>query len=172
MRASVVLAVALSTLTPSCGNSSDVEVPQAICGTRIDPDLTRPLLTSKDDLRESSRVDRAEATSGPCTVLSKDDPVLEFHFYWADDAPDLERLARNNEPLGVTEVRNGTVVKGMLIGDNGAIATSPCRTQTGKHFTLALQVSELRADDRSRRTVIEDFMRSYFPATLKTMHCS
>ncbi|MFF9621703.1 hypothetical protein [Streptomyces griseosporeus] len=170
--ASMILIFGLSILAVSCGESSDEEVPQAICGTRIDPDLTRPLLTSNEDLHESNKVDRAEATSGPCTVLSKEDAVLEFHFYWAADAPNLELMARNKEPLGVTEVRNGAVIKGMLIGDNGAIATSPCRTQTGEHFTLALQVSQLRVADRSLRKSIENFMRSYFPATLKTLDCS
>jgi hypothetical protein len=168
----MVLVSGLSLLAVSCGESSDEEVPQAICGTRIDPDLTRPLLTSSEDLHESSKVDRAEATSGPCTVLSEEDAVLEFHFYWAANAPNLELMARDKQPLGVTEVRNGAVVNGMLIGDNGAIATSPCRTQTGKHFTLALQVSELGVADRSLRKPIENFMRSYFPATLKTLHCN
>ncbi|MHB9859752.1 hypothetical protein [Streptomyces sp. YIM S03343] len=58
-----------------------------------------------------------------------------------------------------------------IVGTDGAISTTPCKTTGGNYFTLTLQLPQVRQQDRTHRQDIERFMRAYFPATLKTLGC-
>ncbi|WP_328933712.1 MULTISPECIES: hypothetical protein [unclassified Streptomyces] len=161
-----------SALVVSCASSSDREVPGVICGTHITPDLARPLVTSTEDWHEYNRVDRDEAITAPCLVLSGEDVVLGFRFSWRDSATDLMYLAQNTGSVShVTEPRTINFPYKTIVGTDGAISTTPCKTKGGKYFTLTLQVPQIPLTDQTHRKDIERFMRAYFPATLKTLGC-
>lgn len=169
-----VLAVlsALVMSLASCSDSTGHSLPEAICGTYIDSDITRPLVASVKDLHEFNRVDRREAKSAPCALLSESDPVLYFNFYWTVDSPGLERLAKGDDlALDIVEPRSVHSSDATVVGNNGAISTALCRTSGGRHFTLVLKLSQVSPTDRTHRKDIEKFMRAYFPATLKTLGC-
>jgi len=161
-----------SALVVSCGSSTDKGIPDVICGTRIAPNLTRPLVTSTEDWHEYDRVDRAEAITAPCLVLSGREVVLGFRFSWRDSETDLMYLAKNTGSVSrVTEPRSINSAYKTIIGIDGAISTATCQSNGGKYFTLTLQVPQISLMDDTHRKDIEKFMRAYFPATLKTLGC-
>jgi hypothetical protein len=167
-----VLSLALAMSMASCSDSADQSLPKDICGTYVDPDLARPLVASAKDLHEFNRVDRREAKSAPCVLLSERDPVLYFNFYWTVDSPGLERLTKGDDlALDIVEPRSVHSSDATVVGNNGAISTALCRTSGGQHFTLALKLSQASPTDRTHRKDIEKFMRAYFPATLETLGC-
>ncbi|MET7569702.1 hypothetical protein ABZT04_14545 [Streptomyces sp. NPDC005492] len=168
----ILIALLLSVLVASCGSPTDHEVPKAICGTKIDPALTRLLVTSTDDLYEYNRVDRSTAITAPCVLLSDRDPVLELRFSWDDTATDLMYLATGAGSISrVTAPRSINLGYKTIAGTDGAISIAPCNTNGGKYFTLTLQLPQIRLTDQTHRKDIEKFMRAYFPATLKTLGC-
>ncbi|MFI6545239.1 hypothetical protein ACIBO9_18565 [Streptomyces prunicolor] len=167
-----LLGLSLSLCTVSCGTSGDREIPKSICGTPVDPDLTRPLVASTDDWHEWNRVDRSKRITAPCLILSGDDIALRLRFSWDPTVADLMYLAKETGPVsGVAEPRNITFAYKTIVGTDGAISTTPCKTNGGKYFTLTLQVPQIGLMDQTHRKDIEKFMRAYFPATLKTLGC-
>lgn len=167
-----LIVLSLSALTLCCSGHADQEFPQMICGTRMDPGLTRPLLASTTGLHESSRVDRNDAVTAPCLVLSADKVVLRLRFSWDESVPDLMYVAKNGGTVsGVASPRRIDASYDTVVGTDGAISTTPCKTKGGNYFTLTLQLPQVRQLDRTHRKDIERFMRAYFPATLKTLGC-
>ncbi|MEU6087395.1 hypothetical protein ABZ865_11405 [Streptomyces sp. NPDC047085] len=165
-------ALPLTFLTASCARSSDQALPRMICGTQIDPDLTRALVSSRHDLHEFSRVDRSSAVSAPCVLLSGRDPVINLHFWWADGPADLREMAEGAGTVSrVTDARKIAFRYEAVVGTDGAIAASRCMSKTGDHFALTLQLPQIKLTDQSHRKDIEKFMRAYFPATLRTLGC-
>ena len=167
-----LIVLLLSILALSCSTSTHHEVPKAICGTPVDPALTRRLVTSTNAFHEYNRVDRSEAITAPCVLLSDRDPVLEFRFSWDDTATDLMYLATGAGSISrVTEPRSFDLGYKSIVGSDGAISIERCKTIGGKYFTLTLQVPQIPLTDQTHRKDIEKFMRAYFPATLKTLGC-
>jgi len=167
-----LIVLTISVLAVSCSSSGSHELPGAICGTPINPAVTRPLLTSTDDLHEFTRVDRSEAITAPCVLLAGRDPVLDFRFSWDDMARDLMYLAADTGSVsGIREPREIDFTYKSIVGTDGAISIAPCKTNGGKYFTLTLQVPQISLMDHTHRKDIEKFMRAYFPATLKTLGC-
>ncbi|MFJ2163445.1 hypothetical protein [Streptomyces sp. NPDC087856] len=165
-------ALAVSTFATSCDGSADHEIPKVICGTHVDPSVSRPLVTSEEDFHEFNRVDRSEAITAPCVLLSGSDPVLDFGFSWDENATDLMYLAQGAGSVShVTEPRTINFPYKTIVGTDGAISTTPCKTKGGDYFTLTLQVPRIPLTDQTHRKDIEKFMRAYFPATLKTLGC-
>ncbi|MFD4558147.1 hypothetical protein ACFWP5_28160 [Streptomyces sp. NPDC058469] len=123
-------------------------------------------------MHEFNRVDRSEAKSAPCVLLSERDPVLYFNFYWTVDSPDLEQLIKGDgSALDIVEPRSVQSSDEAVVGNNGAISTALCRASGARHFTLTLKLSQVSPTDRTHRKDIEKFMRAYFPATVKTLGC-
>ncbi|MFJ9898705.1 hypothetical protein ACIQPR_35785 [Streptomyces sp. NPDC091280] len=123
-------------------------------------------------MSEFTRVDRAEAITAPCVLLSGRDPVLDFRFSWDDTARDLMYLATNTGSVsGVREPREVDFAYKTIVGTDGAISVAPCKTKGGNYFTLTLQVPQIPLTDQTHRKDIEKFWRAYFPATLKTLGC-
>ncbi|MGV9254622.1 hypothetical protein [Streptomyces sp. NPDC003697] len=169
-----LLALPLAATSVSCEKHQDADqpIPTTICGTRIDPALTRPLVTSANDWHEYDRVNRTEATTAPCLVLARQDVVMRFRFSWDSGARDLMYLARSTGSVsGVTDPRTIAFAYETVVGTDGAISTAPCRTKGGEHFTLTLQLPRIKLMDRTHREDIEKFMRAYFPAALRTAGC-
>ncbi|MEU6403589.1 hypothetical protein [Streptomyces sp. NPDC046985] len=148
-------------------------IPKVVCGAPIDPALTAKLVATVENWDEDDRVDRAGAGTAPCLVLSEHHVVMRFRFSWDEEASDLTYLATGTGSVsGVTDPRSVTSPYKTLIGTDGAIATTPCKTKGGNYFTLTLQLPQVRITDRSHRKDIEKFMRSYFPATVRTLGCA
>ncbi|MFF8473161.1 hypothetical protein [Streptomyces sp. NPDC015414] len=169
-----LVVVPLLTLSVSCGRSSDRVIPEVICGTHVDPEVTRPLVTSAGKLSEYDRVDRSEAITAPCLVLVQNDVAMRFRFSWDVDKADLMYLAKNTGRIsGVSAPRYlNSVSYETLVGTDGAISQAACRTKGGKYFTLTFQLPQVKLTDQSHRADIEKFMRVYFPATVKTLGCA
>lgn len=168
----MLVALSLSLCAISCGRPTGHIVPGAVCGTRVDPALTRALLTSTDDLHEFTRVDRNAAITAPCVLLSGREPALQFRFSWDGTSPDLMYLAADNGTASrVNRPQKAEFAPKAISGTDGAIATTPCKTRGGRYFTLTLQLPQVRLGDRSRREDIAAFMRAYFPATVATLGC-
>ena len=168
----ILIVLLLSILAFSCDSPSHHEVPKAICGTPIDPALTRLLVTSTKEFHEYNRVERSDAITAPCILLSENDPVLEFRFSWDDTATDLMYLATGAGSISrVTAPRGINLGYKSIVGTDGAISIAKCKTNGGDYFTLTLQVPQISLMDHSHRKDIEKFMRAYFPATLKTLGC-
>ncbi|WSQ10576.1 hypothetical protein OG604_24015 [Streptomyces sp. NBC_01231] len=130
-------------------------------------------MTSTDDWHEYDRVDRSEAITAPCLALSGDDVVIRFRFSWDESAPDLMYLAKDTGSVsGVANPRSIDFTYKTLVGTNGAISTTPCKTKGGEHFTLTLQFPQIKLMDESHRKDIDKFMRAYFPAAVKTLNCA
>ncbi|WP_416960127.1 hypothetical protein [Streptomyces sp. Agncl-13] len=164
--------LSLAILAVSCGASTDHEVPGVICGTRIDPALTRPFVKAADDFHEFNRVERSKAITAPCVLLEGSDPVLELRFAWDDSETDLMYLALDPGTISrITEPRSIDFTYKTIVGTDGAISTTPCKTEGGDYFTLVVQLPQISLMDHTHRKDIEKFMRAYFPATLKTLGC-
>ncbi|NYV73953.1 hypothetical protein [Streptomyces sp. UH6] len=147
-------------------------MPETVCGTRIAPGLVRPLLSSTDGLDEYSRVDRNEAVSAPCTLRAEGEQALALFFYWTDEAPKVTEP--DHDPSGfqaLTGTKPVHIGGGAVVGKNGGVVTTPCRTAGGKHFTLKLYLPQVAAPDIGHRADVERFMRAYFPATVETLNC-
>jgi hypothetical protein len=156
----------------SCDTAVDHEAPKVICGTRIDSALTRPLVKAAEHFHEFNRVERSEAITAPCVLLAGRAPVLEFRFSWEETEADLMYLALDSGTISrVTEPRSINFTYKTIVGTDGAISTTPCKTKGGDYFTLTLQVPQISLMDHTHRKDIEKFMRAYFPATLKTLGC-
>lgn len=169
----VLTVMSLSAFTVSCDKSADHAIPKRICGTPVDPDITRPLVTSTDEFHEFNRVDRATAITAPCVLLSGKESVLDFRFSWDEKAPDLMYLAKDTGSVsGVADPRSIDFTYKTLVGTDGAISTAPCKTKGGEHFTLTLQLPQIKLLDGSHRKDIDKFMRAYFPAAVKTLNCA
>jgi hypothetical protein len=168
----LVLSLGLSATVTACGASDADQVPDVVCGTPVSPDLTRPLLPSTEDLTEWTRVDRREAISAPCTLLSNGDPVLELRFYWSMDAPNMAERSRYDSFFrDVAEWRPIKLGNEAIVGTNGSIVSAPCESGRNKHFTLEMHLPKAKITDYGLRKDIEKFMRAYYPDTLKTLSC-
>jgi hypothetical protein len=156
----------------SCSGSASQEIPNRICGTLIDPALTRPLVASVNGWHEYDRVDRAEAITAPCLVLSDRNVVIRFRFSWDEGPENLMYLAEGTGSVsGVTAPHSIPSRYETIVGTDGAISTTPCKTKGGDYFTLTLQLPQIKLTDQTHRKDIEKFMRAYFPATIKTLGC-
>lgn len=82
-------------------------------------------------------------------------------------------LAKETESVSrVTEPRSIDFTYKTVVGNDGAISTTSCKTNGGKYFTLTLQLSQANPTDQGHRKDIEQFIRAYFPATVKTLDCA
>lgn len=166
------LGIGLALLLVACNRPEASEIPKVICGTPIDPALTRRLGTPTGEWREYNRFSRAEAITAPCLIRSSSDVILNFRFSWRPVATDLTYLAEGTGSVSrVTEPRSVRSSYKAVVGTDGAIAQTRCKNKGGNYFTLTLQLPQVKLADQSHRADIENFMRAYFPATLATLGC-
>lgn len=169
----VLCTLAMAVVATACGRSEGEQLPEALCGTKVDRALLRPLLTSTDDLAEVNQLDRSEAISAPCTLYSDGKPVLRLHFYYSDAAPGLAGRSEF-DPIfeDVSQWRPVNIAEEAIVGRNGAIVSGPCIVGRNTHLIVELHLPEVRITDERRRKDIDKFMRVYFPATVKTLSCA
>jgi hypothetical protein len=98
--------------------------------------------------------------------------VLHFNFARHGGEADVATAASpDNSVTGLQNPHPLRLADGAVAGDDGAIATTRCKDKSGAdHFTLALRVTRGKVT-AERSAAIERFMRSYMPATVKTLHC-
>ncbi|MGV9341022.1 hypothetical protein [Streptomyces sp. NPDC003688] len=167
------VAALLCVTSTACSGSGNDRIPSAICGTRVDPSLTGLLVAPSSEFSEFNRVDRSEAMTAPCALLARDKAVLGFRFSWNEDAPDLVGMATQTGRVSrVSAPRAIEWHYKTIVGTDGAISQTPCRTKSGNYFTLTLQLPQIKLTDQTHRKDIEKFMRAYFPATVRTLGCA
>ncbi|MGW5100952.1 hypothetical protein [Streptomyces sp. NPDC004100] len=152
---------------------SDKAVPAALCGTKVRPTLSERLLRADDDIEVRNRVDRAHPQpSSWCQVFVDGEEKLSLRFAWHPDAVDPYQIAKSAASVSsISEpVRLNAEYK-MSAGNDGAIATAPCKTGAGTYFTLSIALRKVSPIDQTHRNDIEKFMRVYFPATVGTLGC-
>ncbi|MCX5377408.1 hypothetical protein [Streptomyces sp. NBC_00091] len=156
-------------------DAADEAAPGTICGTPVSPELSDPLLKPYGKITEASKVDRNEPqVSAPCVLTVDGERALSFRFSWHKGAPeDLLALSRESRIYGLAEpLRVDLGFEDSVVGNDGATATTLCRTRGGDHFTLRVQVERADKAKRDLRPAVEAFMRTYMAETLKTLNCS
>jgi hypothetical protein len=153
-----------------CTAHADRQIPDSICGTRVAPSLSKPLLQPLGKVSEwtSSGFRQAGGWSWCVVFVGKDDAMhLRFAHHGGPMNP-MEAASPDNSVTGLQNPRRIHLADDAVIGDDGAIATIRCKDKAGAdHFTLAVRVTR----GVQRRGDIEEFMRAYMPATVKTLHC-
>ncbi|AXE22435.1 hypothetical protein C0216_02370 [Streptomyces globosus] len=154
-------------------DTADEAIPETICGTPVSPDLSGPLLRPHGKIAEGNRVDRQKARTAPCVVTVDDKRALNFRFAFHDGPPgDLMAYSRESTVIGLTEpARVDLGFEDSVLGNEGATATARCKTVTGDHFTLTVQVERANKLKQDLRPAVEAFMRAYMAETLKTLGC-
>ncbi|QES47928.1 hypothetical protein DEJ50_09035 [Streptomyces venezuelae] len=174
LRLAVTSAVAVLLLS-GCGSEADGAVPEALCGTPVDSGLSRPLLEPLGKVTEVNRVERAKPQTAPCDVYVARERALDFRFAWhKGSAGDLLRTATESATIyRLTDPKRVDMgFQDSVLGNEGAIATTACKTPAGDHFTL--RVFAKRADPMKSdlRPAIDAFMRTYMAETVKTLNCA
>ncbi|MER7716764.1 hypothetical protein ABTX99_07375 [Streptomyces flaveolus] len=175
----VGLAVALATLLLVLGGlwlfgeGDKRDLPESLCGTRVSPQILEPLLPAEGDVSERNDVDRDyPQPASPCRVYVGDEVALRLRFAWHSDAIDPLQVAKSIHSVSnLSMPERVEFPEATVIGNDGAISTTRCVTEAGSYFTLSVLVEGANPVRDSYRVAIEDFMRTYFPATVETLHC-
>ncbi|MGW6400079.1 hypothetical protein [Streptomyces sp. NPDC055134] len=98
--------------------------------------------------------------------------ALRFQFSWHPDSIDPLKFASPDDTVtGLWNPSRMRLAESAAIGDNGAISTTRCKGGKGDHFTVALRLTQEESVPHLRSD-IEQFMRAYMPATMKTVGCT
>ena len=148
------------------------EIPETICGTGVDQNLTDPLLRATGKVSEWHTAGWGERETNWCIVRVGKEESLRLKFAWHSDAMDpMKSASPNNNVTGLWAPAHMQLADSAALGDDGAIATTRCRTKPNDHFTLTLKLSHRDGVPRLRKE-IEQFMRAYMPATMKAVGCT
>lgn len=83
----------------------------------------------------------------------------------------MKSASPNKNVTGLWDPVRMRLADSAALGDDGAIATTHCRTKPNNHFTLTLKLTHKDGVPHLRQDV-EQFMRAYMPATMKTVGCT
>lgn len=134
--------------------------------------LVEPLLRTQGKVSESHTAGWGKRETNWCIVRVGGDESLRLKFAWHSDNVDpMKSASPNNNVTGLWEPARMTLADSAALGDDGAIATTRCRTKPNNHFTLTLKLSH-RSDVPHLRGDVEKFMRAYMPATMKAVGCT
>ncbi|MBT3154726.1 hypothetical protein HTV45_28285 [Streptomyces sp. CHD11] len=155
------------------GGEGKRELPESLCGTRISPRLLEPLLPAEGDVSERNDVERGEPQpSSPCRVYVGDEVALRLRFAWHSDPVDPLQVAGSVDSVSnLSMPERVDLPEETVIGYDGAISTTLCETEGGSRFTLSVLLEGANSTRDTYRAPLEDFMRAYFPATVKTLNC-
>ncbi|MFI8949187.1 hypothetical protein ACIGO6_22045 [Streptomyces sp. NPDC053750] len=172
MTAVVACLVALIVLWAGQGDEKHA-LPQSLCGTRIAPEILEPLIPAEGDITERSDVDRQNPSSSSwCSLHVDGKAALDVRFAWHSDLVDPLEIANSVQSVSQLQMpERVTENPDMVLGNDGAIATTSCHTKGGAYFTLSVLLKQGNPTDAGHRRDIDKFMRAYFPATVKTLHC-
>ncbi|MGV9288787.1 hypothetical protein [Streptomyces sp. NPDC003719] len=155
------------------GEEDERDLPESLCGTRVSPELLGPLLPAEGDVSERNDVDRKHPqAASPCRVYVGGEVVLRLRFAWHSGAIDPLQVSKSIHSvsnLAVPERVDSS--EELVIGNDGAISTTSCRTDAGSHFTLSVLLEGVNPVRDTYRAGLENFMRVYFPATVRTLRC-
>ncbi|MFJ9198461.1 hypothetical protein [Streptomyces flaveolus] len=155
------------------GRNETRTLPQSLCGTRVSAGDLKPLIPAEGEITERNDVDRRDPQPASwCSLNVNGKTALDLRFAWHDDEVDPVKVAGSVKSVSYLELpERATTYPRTAVGNNGAIATAPCRTKGGAYFTLSVLLKGTNLTDTGYRNDIEKFMRAYFPATVKTLHC-
>ncbi|MEU5537950.1 hypothetical protein [Streptomyces sp. NPDC020362] len=169
----VALALVVGTGVWYANRNGDAKPPTSLCGTKVSPILSEPLLQPGGKVTERNQVHRRKPQpSSWCQVFVDGKNVLAMRFAWHPDAIDPYEIAQSvNSVSSIKEPARLDTDYETAIGNDGAISTAECRTDIGSYFTLTLLLKNFNSVDRAHRKDIEKFMRVYFSATMETLGC-
>lgn len=148
------------------------EIPKKICGTRVDPKITKPLLRSTGKVSEWRTAGWGGKGHDVCTVSVDRSEAFDVTLTWHPDSIDpLKYASPNNSVTGLWDPERMKLADRAAIGDDGAIATTRCQGDQIEYFTLALKLAHDRKVPHLKSD-INTFMRAYMPATMKTVGCT
>jgi hypothetical protein len=168
----VVCLVALTALWVG-QDSEEHALPQSLCGTPIAPKTLESLIPAEGDITERNDVDRNNPIpSSWCSLNVGGKEVIGLRFAWHSDLVDPLEIANSLDSVSQLQMPERVNEEpDMVVGNDGSIATAPCRTKGGAYFTLSVLLKESNPTDTGHRRDIEKFMRAYFPATVATLKC-
>ncbi|MFF1359339.1 hypothetical protein [Streptomyces sp. NPDC058297] len=163
---------ALSGIALSSCSPQHPEIPESICGTPVDQNLTQPLLRANGKVSEWHTAGWGKRETNWCIVRVGKEESLRLKFAWHSDTIDpMKSASPNKNVTGLQDPVQMQLADNAALGDDGAIATTRCRTKPNNHFTLTLKLNHRDGVPRLRRDV-EQFMRAYMPATMKAVGCT
>ncbi|MEU5056315.1 MULTISPECIES: hypothetical protein [unclassified Streptomyces] len=168
---SALAALASIAALTSCGTKY-TETPKSICGTKVTKALIQPLLRRSGKVSEWHSAGWGEPGSAWCIVSVGNDRTLRFQFSWHPDSIDPLKFASPDDSVtGLRDPSRMHLADSAAIGDNGAIATTRCKSGKGDHFTIALRLTQ-KGSAPHLRSEVAKFMRSYMPTTMQTVGCT
>ncbi|MET9774216.1 hypothetical protein ABZ023_08060 [Streptomyces sp. NPDC006367] len=171
----VALVVCLVALTALWVGQRDEKrvLPQSLCGTRITPNDLEPLIPAEGAITERNDVDRSDPSpSSWCSLNVGGKEAVDVRFAWHSDLVDPLEIANSLNSISQLQMpERVNKAPDMVVGNDGAIATTTCRSKRGAYFTLSVLLKAGNPTDTGHRRDIEKFMRAYFPATVKTLKC-
>ncbi|MGW0191197.1 hypothetical protein ACWDV7_36525 [Streptomyces sp. NPDC003362] len=156
------------------GRDETQALPETLCGTRVDPDLLKPLLPPDTAVSEENDVDReSPSPSSWCLVSADGETAIRLRFAWHSDRIDPLKVANSTSSVSQLEVPERVEISEgrAVVGNSGTIATTACKTEGGSYFTLSVLLEGVNTTADTYRSSLEKFMRAYFPATVKTLSC-
>jgi hypothetical protein len=122
------------------GEKDERDLPESLCGTRVSPHILQPLLPAEGDVSERNDVDREHPQpASPCRVYVGDEVALRLRFAWHSDAIDPPQVAKSIHSVSnLSMPERANLPEATVIGNDGAISTTPCVTEAGSYFTLSV----------------------------------
>jgi hypothetical protein len=175
----IAVPVALATLLLALGclwlfgENDERDLPESLCGTRVSPHLVDPLLPVKGDVFEWNDVDREHPQpASPCLVYVDDRVALRLRFAWHSDAIDPLQVSKSVHSVSnLSMPKRADLPNATVIGNDGAISTTSCKAEAGSHFTLSVLLEGANPTRDTYRAPLQNLMRAYFPAVVKTLGC-
>ncbi|MER7192443.1 hypothetical protein [Streptomyces flaveolus] len=175
----VALPVALATLLLVLGGlwlfgeEDKRDLPESLCGTRVSPQILEPLLPAEGDVSERNDVDRDHPQpASPCRVYVGDEVALRLRFAWHSDAIDPLQVAKSIHSVSnLSMPERADLPDATVIGNDGAISTTSCKTEAGSQFTLSVLLEGVNPTRDTYRAPLKNLMRTYFPAVVETLGC-
>ncbi|MEU7044681.1 hypothetical protein AB0A77_26990 [Streptomyces varsoviensis] len=153
-----------------CGESQDYEVPNALCGKKVDSGALRPLLPSGERIDVKPGLDKDWTQTCRVSV----DKELALYINDARTSGDIDAMTFARQPhRQLKNPRKADIGDDGVLADNGAYIVNRC-TYQGKKSSYILEIrllgSRAKGSD-SLRPKIQRFAESYLPAGAKAMGC-
>ncbi|MEV8549669.1 hypothetical protein AB0L04_07490 [Streptomyces glaucescens] len=108
-----------------------------------------------------------------CVVYANGEEAIGLRYAWHSDRVDPLEIANSPSSVSQLELPQRVAFPGArsVVGNTGVISTTPCKTSAGSYFTLSVLLEGVNVTADAHRSSLEQFMRAYFPATVKTLGC-
>lgn len=160
--------VSLLVVLAGCGDSTEYEIPDSMCGRDVEPSALEPLLPSGREFEAEQRV--AEDNTSECSVFVDNVDVLTVSEYRGQDKFDVMEFVREN-PGRFTHPEKSDVGDDTVTSDDWLMSMNACTGEgKGDYYVLDVALAGERSDAKPRE--LERFAESYLPGAMKKMGCT